>query len=52
MNTAMPVHAAGYGFSGFIIGAVAFVIVSITGLKLVPAYIQNAQINRYSGDRA
>ncbi len=45
MNTAMPVHQRGLTLSGFIIGAVAFVIVSITLLKLVPAYIQDARIN-------
>lgn len=45
MNTAMPVQQRGISFSGFIFGAFLLVLVSITGLKLIPAFIQNAQIN-------
>jgi len=41
----MPVQQRGFGFGEFIIGAFLLVIVSVTGLKLIPAYIQNAQIN-------
>lgn len=45
MNTAMPVQQRGIGFGGFIFGAFLLVIASITGLKLIPAYMQSAQIN-------
>ncbi|MGA7749562.1 MAG: DUF4845 domain-containing protein, partial [Gallionella sp.] len=34
----------GITFSGFIIGAVLLVFLAITGLKLVPAYMQAAEI--------
>jgi len=44
MNTAMPVQQRGLGFGGFIIGAFILVIAAIFMLKLIPAYIQNAQI--------
>jgi Domain of unknown function (DUF4845) len=44
MNTAMPVQQRGITFSGFIIGAVLLVFLAITGLKLIPAYMQAAQI--------
>lgn len=45
MNTAMPVQQRGLSFGGFIFGAFLLVLASITGLKLIPAYMQNAQIN-------
>jgi len=45
MNTAMPVQQRGFGFGGFVFGAFLLVLVSIFGLKLIPVYIQNAQIN-------
>jgi hypothetical protein len=45
MNTTMPIQQRGLTLSGFMIGAFVLVIVAITGLKLVPAYIQDAQIN-------
>src|SRR4030067_2837409 len=45
MNTAMPVQQRGLSFGGFIVGAFLLVLASITGLKLIPAYMQNAQIN-------
>jgi hypothetical protein len=45
MNTAMPIQQSGLSFGGFIFGAFLLVLVSITGLKLIPAYIQNAQIS-------
>jgi hypothetical protein len=44
MNTAMPVQQRGLTFGGFVFGAFLLVILSIFGLKLIPAYIQNAQI--------
>ena len=45
MNTAMPVQQRGIGFGGFIFGAFLLVLVSITGLKLIPAYMQSVQIS-------
>jgi hypothetical protein len=45
MNTTMPIHQRGFTLGGFIIGAFVFVIVSITLLKLVPAYVEDAKIN-------
>ena len=45
MNTAMPVQQRGMSFGGFIFGAFMLVLLGITGLKIVPAYIQDAQIN-------
>lgn len=45
MNTAMPVQQRGLSFGGFIVGAFLLVLASITGLKLIPAYMENAQIN-------
>jgi len=44
MNTAMPVQQRGLSFGGFIFGAFILVIAAIFMLKLIPAYIQNAQI--------
>ncbi|OGS94816.1 MAG: DUF4845 domain-containing protein [Gallionellales bacterium RBG_16_56_9] len=44
MNTAMPATQRGLSFFGFIMGAFVLVLASITGLKLIPAYMQNAQI--------
>jgi Domain of unknown function (DUF4845) len=44
MNTAMPVQQRGFTFGGFIIGAVLLVFLAITGLKLVPAYMQAEEI--------
>lgn len=45
MNTAMPVQQRGLSFGGFVFGAFLLVLVTITGLKLIPAYIQYGQIN-------
>jgi hypothetical protein len=42
MNTAM--QQRGVSFGGFLIGAFLLVIFGITGLKLIPAFIQDAQI--------
>jgi len=44
MNTAMPVHQRGFSFGGFVFGAFLLVVVSIFGIKLIPSFIQNAQI--------
>lgn len=44
MNISMPGRQRGLSFFGFIFGAFVLVLVSITGLKLVPAYMQNAQV--------
>lgn len=44
MNTAMPSKQRGLSFSGFIFGAAALIFVSIFGLKLIPVYMQDAQI--------
>ena len=44
MNTAMPAQQRGLTFSGFIFGAFLVVFLSITGLKLIPAYMQNETI--------
>jgi len=44
MKTAMPVQQRGITFGGFIFGAFVLVVVSIFGLKLIPAYMQDAQI--------
>ncbi|HTN93401.1 MAG TPA: DUF4845 domain-containing protein [Gallionella sp.] len=52
MNTAKSINQRGFGIAGFIIGAFVFVIVAITLLKLVPAYVENAQINSVFRDIA
>lgn len=44
MNTAMPSKQRGLSFSGFLFGAAILVLVSIAGLKLIPAYMQDATI--------
>ena len=44
MNKAMPAKQRGLSFSGFLFGAVILILVSIVGLKLIPAYIENATI--------
>jgi hypothetical protein len=44
MNTAMPAQQHGITFSGFIIGAVVLVFLAIMALKLIPAYMQAAEI--------
>jgi hypothetical protein len=36
----------GLSFSGFILGAFILVLVIMLGLKLIPAYLQNAEINK------
>jgi hypothetical protein len=44
MDTAMPAQQRGLGFGGFLLGAFLLVIGSITGFRLVPAYIENTTI--------
>src|SRR5450759_3388090 len=44
MNIAMPVQQRGMSLGGFIFGAFLVVLFAITGLKLIPAYMQAAQI--------
>lgn len=45
MNTAMPVQHRGLSFGFFIFGAFLLILASITLFRVVPAYIENAQIN-------
>ena len=44
MSTAMPSRQRGITFGGFIFGAFLLVFLAITGLKLVPAYIEAGTI--------
>ncbi|MDO8292079.1 MAG: DUF4845 domain-containing protein [Gallionella sp.] len=44
MNKAMPAKQRGLSFSGFIFGAVILVLAITTGMKLIPAYMQDAEI--------
>ena len=46
MNVTMPIRQRGLSFSGFIFGAFVLVLLSITGLKMIPVYMQNATINK------
>ena len=45
MNKAMPATQRGLTFFGFILGAIILVLVSIIGLKLIPAYMEYLKIN-------
>ena len=45
MSKAMPVKQRGLTFSGFLIGAVVLIFASMIGLKLIPAYMENATIS-------
>lgn len=45
MNAAMPGKQRGLSFFGFIFGAFVLVFASITGLKLIPAYMEEAKIS-------
>lgn len=36
---------SGVGFVGFLLGASFLVLVSILGIKIIPAYVENAEIN-------
>jgi hypothetical protein len=44
MNTAMRLQQRGVSFGGFVFGAFVLVVAGIFGLKLIPPYIENAQI--------
>lgn len=44
MSMATSRQQRGLGFSGFMVGAVILVLASVTGLKLIPAYMENAKI--------
>lgn len=44
MNKVMPVKQRGLTFSGFIFGAVILVLAITTGMKLIPAYMEDAKI--------
>ena len=44
MNTAMPVQQRGITFGGFIFAAFLLVVLGIFALRLIPPYMQNAQI--------
>jgi len=44
MNKAMPARQRGLSFSGFMFGAFILVLASISGLKLIPAYMEDAKI--------
>jgi len=44
MNKAMPAKQRGLSFSGFIVGAFILMLASATGLRLAPAYMQDARI--------
>ncbi|MCX7192211.1 MAG: DUF4845 domain-containing protein [Proteobacteria bacterium] len=41
-----PGNQRGLSFSGFIFGALCLVLVMVFGLKLIPPYIQHAEINK------
>jgi hypothetical protein len=44
MDTAMPIQQRGITFGGFLITAFLLVFVGIFGLKLIPAYMEEATI--------
>lgn len=44
MDKAMPAKQGGLSFSGFLFGAVALILVAITGLRLIPIYMENSTI--------
>ena len=44
MKTAMPAQQSGITFGNFVFGAFLLVVVGIFGLRLIPAYMQNATI--------
>ena len=45
MDKAMPKRQRGMGFGSFVLGAFVLVLLAIFGFRLIPAYIQDAQIN-------
>lgn len=44
MKKTMPAKQRGLTLSGFIFGAIILVLVGITGLKMIPSYMQSATI--------
>lgn len=44
MKTTMPMQQRGISFGGFIFASFLVVVFGITGLKLIPPYLQEAQI--------
>jgi len=46
VNNKMPLQQRGLSFGGFIMGAFLLVIASIFVLRLIPAYMQNAKIEK------
>ena len=44
MKHNFPASQQGLGLSGFLFGAVLLVLFSILGLKMVPAYIESAEV--------
>lgn len=44
MKQTMPFKQRGLTLSGFIFGAIALVLVGITGLKMIPSYMQSETI--------
>ena len=45
MDKAMPKRQRGMGFGSFVLGAFVLVLLAIFGFRLIPAYVQDAQIN-------
>jgi len=45
MNAVMSNRQRGLTFSGFIVVAFLLILASIVGMRLIPAYMENAQIN-------
>ncbi|MFA6971220.1 MAG: DUF4845 domain-containing protein [Gallionella sp.] len=41
-----PGRQRGLSFTGFLLGAGILVLVSLVGLKLIPVYMQNGEINK------
>lgn len=50
MNLSAPASQRGLSFSGFLLGAFIFVMFSLLGMKLIPAYMENAQIKKIFND--
>ena len=46
MNTAMPVQQRGITFGGMLFGAFLLVLLGMLALKIIPAYMQEAQIKK------
>jgi len=44
MNITIPQYQHGLSFGGFLVGAFVFVLLSIVGLKLIPAYMEYGTI--------